>query len=258
MKIDAILTCVNYDDYLKFSLPENVKHFDRFVVVTDAEDKATSDIVLKNDAICVIRANEDKFEANGAKGRAINDGLKALEPEGWVLHLDADIILPDNFREILEAQSLDEEKLYWVTRKQPRTEQQFAEYLKDKTTIKAWEGLNPEGSPDRWSGPFGYFQLFNIKSEVIKSSKTLYSEMDTPTAWIDKADEKQIDWKASLDVLHECVDGTFNRRWSKDQKVKLSDEFTVLHMPHGPCRINWSGRKSERFSFPESPAGFFQ
>lgn len=257
MRLDAILTCVNYDDYLQITLPENIVHFDNFVIVTDKEDLATQHLAEKYGATCVIRKDTKVFDANGTKGKAINDGLQVISPTDWVVHLDADIILPEDFRTALTQLNLDKNTLYWTLRKQPATRQQFSEYLQDKITIHDWEGVNPEGSPARWVGPFGYFQMFNVSSEALQNYSTIYPEFATSEAWTNKANEGAIDWKASQETLKKCTDGVFNNRWPKSRKVKLPNNFCVLHIPHGPCRINWSGRKSKRFSWPNCGPGFF-
>ena len=41
MRLEAIVVCVNYSDFLEHTLPENMKYFDRVVVVTSPEDRAT-------------------------------------------------------------------------------------------------------------------------------------------------------------------------------------------------------------------------
>ena len=259
MKLNGIVCCVNYDDYLSYSLPENIKHFDSFVVVTDAKDKATQDLAKRWGAICVIRSSETPFDASGTKGQAINEGLALLPKKGWLLHLDADIILPDTFRKDLEEVSLDHNDLYWVTRKQPSTELQLKNYFADKRTINAWDGCNPPGSPNRWSGPFGYFQLFNPEAVVLQNFDTVYPESSATQEWLELAEKGlDFDWRENIKVVTTATDGIFNQRWPENQKVKLDDSFTVLHLPHGPSRVNWSGRKSARFSFPSSPAGFFE
>lgn len=258
MKLDGIVCCTNYDDYLSFTLKENIKHFDSFVVVTDEEDIATQSIIREEGAICVIRSSKEPFDANGTKGAAINEGLSRLKEPQWLIHMDADIILPDTFRQNLEASELSIDKLYWVERKQPEIEQQLVDYFSNKETISSWAGTKPAGSPDRWSGPYGYFQLFHAKAKALEPFPTIYPDEGTSQEWLLLA-EKGVDfsWSENKKVVANCTDGVFNQRWDKNLKQKLDNRFTVLHLPHGPSRVNWSGRKSARFSFPGSPPGFF-
>ena len=50
------------------------------------------------------------------KGLMINLGLAHLRNRGWLLHLDADIVLPDRLRFILNKSRLDEDCLYGADR----------------------------------------------------------------------------------------------------------------------------------------------
>ena len=259
MKLSGIVTCVNYDDYLTWTLPHNIEHFDEFIVVTDKEDTATQAVARKYGATCVIRSSQEPFDANGTKGMAINEGLASMHSPEWVLHLDADIILGKDFRIDLEKGALDKDALYWVSRKQPAYESQLSVFLRNKITIHDWEGVLPPGSPKRWSGPFGYFQLFNLKSRYLEKFESVYPEMSASQEWLGLTNKGlNFDWKANRHLTSDCTDGIFNRRWPKEAKLQLDDKFTVLHLPHGPSRTNWSGRKSARFIFPDSPPGFFQ
>jgi hypothetical protein len=258
VKLSGIVTCVNYDDYLAWTLPHNVEHFDEFVVVTDVKDISTQKITKKCGAKCVIRSSHEPFDANGTKGMAINEGIAEMQSPEWILHLDADIILGHNFRKKLTSKFLNKDALYWVRRKQPSHESQLSVFLKNKITIHDWEGVLPEGSPQRWSGPFGYFQLFNLNSSYLKDYKDIYPEMSASKEWLGLTNEGlDFDWKENKNLTADCTDGIFNRRWPKEAKIQLEDSFTVLHLPHGPSRTNWSGRKSARFIFPDSPPGFF-
>ena len=45
--MNAIITCVNYADYLRRTLPLNLRHFERVLVVTTAEDEATRRMVAE-------------------------------------------------------------------------------------------------------------------------------------------------------------------------------------------------------------------
>jgi len=109
--LSAVSVCVNYPQYLELCA-QNRPHFDRWLVVTTAEDERTRAVCRRHDLEPVLsrrlRENGDAFN----KGKALNDGLDALGSCDWILLIDADILLPDNFREVLEHSALDRESIY--------------------------------------------------------------------------------------------------------------------------------------------------
>ena len=101
LRLEAVTTCVGFDDLLDVTLTLNHPHLDTLIVVTTHDDRATQQVAKKHGAICV---QTDLFRKNGRrlnKGAAINAGFDRFQYHGWRLHLDADIVLPDNFRRML-------------------------------------------------------------------------------------------------------------------------------------------------------------
>lgn len=101
LRLEAVTVCVGFDDMLDVTLGLNHPHFDNFIVVTSHADKKTHAVCQKYGAMCVMT---DLFNKNGRKfnkGAAINAGFGYYQYNGWRMHLDADIIVPDNFRRIL-------------------------------------------------------------------------------------------------------------------------------------------------------------
>jgi hypothetical protein len=113
MKINAITICVNYADYLKLTLPENLDFFDTCLVVTDYNDKETEEICSKYEQVTVLKT--DAFYKNNApfaKSAGINAGLKLLPKDEWVVHWDADMLVGKNFESVKKLTKLDQTKLY--------------------------------------------------------------------------------------------------------------------------------------------------
>lgn len=100
-KLECVTVCIGFDDILDCTLGLNHPHVDMMIVVTCHSDKKTQAVVKKHGATLVCtdlhRKNGRKFN----KGAAINAGFGHFQWQGWRLHLDCDIILPDNFRRIL-------------------------------------------------------------------------------------------------------------------------------------------------------------
>lgn len=116
MILEGIIICVGYSDFIAHTLPLNKSHFDKLVVVTSTTDKETQRLCEYHHVECI---QTDIFYENGDvfnKAKGINIGLKALTQEGWVLHLDGDIVLPPLFRETIEPIMLDEKCVYGVDR----------------------------------------------------------------------------------------------------------------------------------------------
>jgi hypothetical protein len=101
LRLEAVTVSVGFDDMLDVTLRENHAHFDNFIVVTAHDDKKTQSVARKYSATIV---QTDLFKKNGRgfnKGAAINAGMDFFQFHGWRLHLDSDIVLPDNFRRLL-------------------------------------------------------------------------------------------------------------------------------------------------------------
>jgi hypothetical protein len=116
MKIEAVTVCVNYADFLTWFLLANRLHFDRLVVVTDEGDTRTAALCEHYGVECV-RTNV--FYEGGLafdKGAGINAGLAKLDRDGWVAHLDCDIVLPPRTRKLIEAAKLDPASIYGIDR----------------------------------------------------------------------------------------------------------------------------------------------
>jgi hypothetical protein len=117
LRLEAVTTCVGFDDLLDHTLTMNHPHLDTMIVVTTHEDRRTHAVAKKHGAMCV---KTDLFTKNNRrlnKGAAINAGFAYFQYRGWRLHIDSDIILPDNFRRILFNHiTLDTNTLYGADR----------------------------------------------------------------------------------------------------------------------------------------------
>lgn len=117
LRLEAVTTCVGFDDMLDETLKHNMPHLDSMMVVTSHEDQATHKVVNKHGATLVMT---DLFRKNGRnfnKGAAINAGFNYFQFLGWRLHLDCDIALPDSFRRVLFNRThLDTQCIYGADR----------------------------------------------------------------------------------------------------------------------------------------------
>ena len=100
-RLEAVTVCIGFDDVLDQTLAMNHPHLDTMIVVTSREDRRTQLVAQKHSAICVTTDLHRKNGRSFNKGAAINAGFGHYQWHGWRMHLDADIILPDNFRRLL-------------------------------------------------------------------------------------------------------------------------------------------------------------
>jgi hypothetical protein len=178
LRLEAVTACVGFDDFLDVTLAANHKHLDTMIVVTSHDDRATQQCARKHGAICV---QTDLFQKNGRhfnKGAAINAGLSRFQYHGWRLHLDSDIILPDNFRRVLFNHThLDPSCIYGADRVD-------IVGLGELQKLAALERTNPQAiygfliNPNvqrpvqhryvdtlRGYVPIGYFQLWHARAQ---------------------------------------------------------------------------------------------
>jgi hypothetical protein len=111
--MNSIVCCVDFDDFLRITLPKNIHHFDRTVVVTAPHDIYTAEVCAQHGADCFIT---DAFYKDGAcfnKGAAMEEGFDVLGREGWICIWDADIVMPES----MDLSNLREDCLYGVPRR---------------------------------------------------------------------------------------------------------------------------------------------
>jgi hypothetical protein len=152
--LKILTTCVGYDDILALTLPRNVRHAVDYLVVTSDEDDQTARVVESVEGVRLHRT--DAFTRGGAyfnKGAAVEEGFSVLGRDGWILLLDADIILPHEF----EPGPLNKEMIYGMARRQFRGE--LSDLDGDWTSCD----IRPD------SPTYGFFQLFHAGAAGLKS-----------------------------------------------------------------------------------------
>lgn len=243
MRLEAVTVCVGYADILAETLPRNLHHFDRWIIVTSEDDPETFGVCHKFGVPCLTTSD---FYREGAfnKGRGIQRGLNALSCQDWILHLDADIVLPPAFRQSLDSAHLDPKVLYGC----------------DRQMVVGWDSWQRIIASDyhqrghhcyvlphpryplgtRWSSPtdgyvpIGFFQLWH-GSDAIRRG---IHHKPYP-AWHGDA--------ARSDVQ-------FGLQWDRRNR-QLLPEIIAWHLESAPAGIgaNWKGRTTPRFG-PPCPA----
>ncbi len=236
--LECVVTCVDYSDFLEVTLPETLQHVDRLVVVTSHEDKATRDLCRKWSVDCVATdaMNEDDEKFN--KGRGINLGLGHLRGLDWVLHLDADIVLPHGFRGLLSRAKLKKENLYGADRVNVYGYEHWEEH-KHK--------LTPHFSNEYFVQPPAEFPL---------GARIIHKEIGwCPIGYFQLWHKTQGKRYTPNQGNAEHSDVLFAAQWARANRVILP-EVVVYHLDsmNGPTPMgaNWNGRKTPLFR-PKKP-----
>ncbi len=232
MKTEAIITCVNYADFLAETLPHNRTMFDRMVVVTAPEDQATRRVCEFWNVQCHV---SDCFEARWGefhKAKGINEGLALLAKDGWVMHLDADILCPPLTRQLLETADLDPSCLYGFDRHVCRGHDQWRTFLampQLQHENEVWIHLDkfPLGTRLMMGKqgyiPIGFAQLWNPGVSGVST----YPDQHTTAA---------------------RTDVQFAMKWPRSKRGFVP-EVVMYHLESNGAEkgANWSGRKTARF-----------
>jgi hypothetical protein len=239
-KLEAVTVCVNYSDFLAVTLPHNKQFFDRYVVVTDTKDEKTHSLCEFYNVQCIQTDvfYEDGFTINKAAG--INEGLKALDKDAWVVHLDADIWLPPLTRTILGNLNLDEDSIYGIDRMMCPDHKAWTEFIEQpKHTHQGHVFIYPDIFPlgvriaayksDGYL-PIGFFQLWHPNTSNVKVYPDKHGDIDRS------------------DVLHA-------KNWPRSKRGFLP-EIIAIHLDsealgHNDMGKNWNGRKTKLFESPK-------
>lgn len=211
----------------------NLPHFDRLIVVTHPDDKETINLCSKF-SVDVVKTTDmhddgDKFN----KGRCVNLGLGHMRGLEWMIHLDADIVLPHRFRDMLHRARLEKDCVYGADRVNVYGFDHW-EAHKDK--------LIPHYSSNYFVQPPKEFPL---------GARIIHYELGyTPIGYFQL-------WHKDMRVRYpvhqgnaEHTDVLFAAQWPRAKRVLLP-EVIVCHLDSMPgpsvMGANWGGRTTARF-----------
>lgn len=229
--MECVLVCKDYSDFLAHTLPENMIHFDRMVVVTHPHDKETINLCNKYSIDCVqttlMHDNGDKFN----KSRCINLGLSHLKQTGWIMHLDADILLPHDFKNLFKRAKPHKEKLYGVDRVNARG---FEHFMAHK------HKLIPHYMHNYFVEPPHEFPL---GARIIHKEHG-WCPIGYTQIWHSDMHRKYPYHQGSC----EHDDLLFSVQWPREDRVLLP-EIIVTHLESEHCEMgkNWLGRRTKPF-----------
>jgi len=231
MLIEGVIICYNFADILEYTLPHTLDLLDRVVVVTHHDDKATARLCQKYSVDCVkttvFHEDGDKFN----KGRAINLGLSHLRHSDWLIHLDADIMLPPRFRTMLHMAKLDQRNLYGCDRLNTCTYDNWQ---------KAQEKIYPQ---------YAYRYLVRTAEDLPLGARLVHMEYGyCPIGYMQL-------WHSSTKRQYPIVCGSaehsdvlFAVQWERTRRILLP-EFFVYHLQAESAKFgaDWKGRQTKQF-----------
>jgi hypothetical protein len=232
LKLEAVIVCNQYADFLEHTLAHNLDFLDHVVVVTTPEDKATQALCSKFsvDMVDTHVFSEDGHKMN--KGRAINLGLAHLRFRDWILHVDADILLPPRFRSMLHFAKLDKRNIYGADRLNSRG---FENWMRHR---------------DKIVPQYKFRYLVTPQDEFPMGSRLLHKEYGwCPIGyfqlWHHSAGRHYPVHQGSA----EHTDVLFSVQWDRENRILLP-EFFVYHLESEKSPTfgaNWNGRKTPPF-----------
>lgn len=255
LHIEAVTVCVGYADFLAHTIPYNQSHFDRWVIVTSPQDRETQEVCRRHSMECIVTKEFYKFGNKFNKGAGINKGLAQLSHDGWIVHLDADIILPRHYRRALEAAQIDDRR--------------DAIYGADRLMVKSyadWKALEKSGYLHGWP-QHGFHNLVRPSPQIADWPRQLRIGdrwADWRHGWCPIGYYQQ--WHGDNVIgygVHnkpyptahngaERTDVQFALQWDRNDRI-IIPEFVVIHLESEPAKLgaNWKGRTTARFEAPQ-------
>jgi len=233
MRLECVTVCLEYADFLEWSIRHNQAHFDDWVVVTAIDDKATRTVCDRYGVRVAFCPHFTRTGSRFNKALGINQGLSHLTCGDWMVHMDADCILPRHFRKHVNNIALNTECIYGIDRVSCPN---YEEWIRYQTQLNPYEKgyfIHPPGDwkvgtrmvhfdYGGWT-PLGFFQLWHADSGI-----TRYPTVSSANA-------------EHTDVLH-------GLQWSRENRVLLPEVIGIhIGSEPGPMGVNWSGRRTKVF-----------
>ena len=236
---EAVITASRYHDFLRVTLPYTLRHVKKPVIVTSdqAFDDPTRDVCREFGVKCVSTGLFYHRGAKFAKGKAINKGLDQCHRRGWVLTMDADIILPEHTSFMLARLDLDKAAIYGIDRVLVPNAAAWKTFIDKRVPQYRWSSIveTPSNFPfmarfvHETEGycPIGFFQLRHGDSG--RQSRDLRYPEDGNEA-------------THTDVQYALL-------WDR-HKRHLIPEIVAYHLDScaSPIGANWCGRVTPEFS----------
>lgn len=231
--LECVVVCSNYSDFLQYTMPHNKQFFERLVIVTSPEDKATQHLCTFYNVQCV--KSEHLAGGKIEKGAAINDGLRVLGRRNWLLHLDADIWLPPMTRQILQQANLDKRFIYGIDRFNVRG-------------LKTW--INFMSKPALQHADYAYILLNSglpMGTRLTQAHLGGYLPLGFFQMW--HPNDSGVQWYPEEHTTAAHGDLRMSNLWPRGRRA-LIPEIVGYHLESEDAAFgsNWQGRKTKPFT----------
>lgn len=238
--LEIVVVSDGYGDFLRATIPFALRLGGRLVVVTGERDGATKQLCAEFGVICLptwVHCHAGGFD----KAAAINYGLAHLACDDWLLHLDADTLLPDAYTAWRTEQPPDPACIYGA----------------DRFDCRGWERwgkLQASGWLDR-RRRWGY--LIDPPPFCQPCTRVGHGDFH---GWL-PIGHNQL-WHGSRQQRYPVKPGTGGEhtdvlhaaRWPPDRRRLIPDCYAIhLSTGDGRAGANWQGRVTPFFG-PESAA----
>lgn len=239
MKLEGVITCSGFSDFLCETIPTNRALFDKMVVVTDYEDKPTKRVCDYWNVQCVRTDVFESRKGNFNKGKGINVGFGALSGDGWMAHMDADILLPPTTRTLLETADLDPSCIYGIDRLMVVGESQWRDFM-------SMPDLQQEG----WSDYGDCGKFIHIHKDFPVGTRVAHPTGYVPIGFFQLWNPK-VSGFAKYPEQHTDAgrgDMLFALQWPR-AKRHMIPEIIGYHIESeaAPMGTNWNSRKTKPF-----------
>tara|TARA_R100000951_G_scaffold112895_1_gene113962 strand:+ start:3428 stop:4141 length:714 start_codon:yes stop_codon:yes gene_type:complete len=231
IEIHAVTVCVNYAHLFKHCIP-NKRFFKRWVIVTTEEDTDTIQLCKDNNLEYIF--SKVLYDRTFFKSGAINEGFNYLgKDKTWYLHIDADVLLKDNFASTFPTHPIEKRPYIMGYTKNKGKEETYTAFLdsyfhanalytmgrinvdidEDFTNFDPAKYFELKGSIKQKFNGYGFFQLFNLPrlQRLYKSLYEIYPTLSDNAGADDGIFQKMFGKKVSLDTycLHLSPEGKY-------------------------------------------------
>lgn len=242
MLLQCVTVSVKYSDFLCHVLEENKGIFDKWVIVTDTKDTQTKELCEKYSKYNVICIQTDIFykKARFNKFAGINEALKLIDEDAWVVFLDSDMVLQPVTRRVLNNLDLDKTCIYGIDRVNCKGRENWEMYKGMRNLVHNHWLMNAQNSCFEYGARLvHYYGYEGGKGEFAGWNPIGFFQMAHRSAFTQ--------YPQNSEGADHC-DLVFARLWPRSKRVLIPELIGIHLESHFIINgVNWYGRLSQPF-----------